>query len=175
MRGKTMIPRIAAASILAMSTALAFSLPASAAPPERTEKQVFDPDVSVVDGFLTEVCGFTVTARIAGHYSETVFFDKDGSVTRVTAHPSFRSTLSSPTATITTADVGLDRFVENGDGTLSIFGTGIHLKIKGDTKAIGLWRLEIDLRTGELISQEYHGGFDVSAEGTAEAICEALS
>jgi hypothetical protein len=40
-------------------------------------------------------------------------------------------------ATITTADVGLDRFVENEDGTLSIFGTGIHLKLKGDVKAIG--------------------------------------
>lgn len=170
-----MIPRIAAASILAISTALAFSLPASAAPPERMEKHVFDADVEVVDEFLTEACGFTVTARVSGHYFETVFFDRDGAVTRVTAHPSFRSTLTSPTATLTTADVGLDRFVENEDGTLSIFGTGIHLKIAGDTNAIGLWRLEIDLRTGELISEEYHGRFDVGVEGTVDAICEALS
>lgn len=170
-----MIPRIAAASILAMSTALALSLPASAVPPERTEKQVFDADVQVVDEFLTRACGFTVTARVSGHYFETVFFDKDGAVSRVTAHPSFRSTLTSPTASITTADVGLDRFVENEDGTVSIFGTGIHLKIKGDTKAIGLWRLVVDLRTGELISEEYHGRFDVGAEETVGAICEALS
>jgi hypothetical protein len=138
-------------------------------------RQVFDADVEAVDEFLTEVCGFTVTARLAGHYSETVFFDNDGSVTRTTANPSFRSTLTSPTATITTADVGLDRYIVNEDGTLSIFGTGIHLKIKGDTKAIGLWRLEVDLRAGELISEEYHGAFDVTAEGTAEAICEALA
>jgi hypothetical protein len=89
-----------------------------------------------------------VTSRIAGHYRETVFFNPDGSVKRITAHPSFRSTLTSPTTTITTADVGLDRFVENEDGTISIFGTGIHLKLKGGEKAIGLWRLVFDLRQG---------------------------
>jgi hypothetical protein len=71
--------------------------------------------------------------------------------------------------------VGLDRYVENEDGTLSIFGTGIHLKLKGGVKAIGLWRLVVDLETGELISEEYYGRFDVGAPGIVEAICEALS
>ena len=116
-----------------------------------------------------------MTARIAGHYRETVFFNPDGSVKRVTAHPSFRSTLTSPTATITTADVGLDRFVENEDGTISIFGTGIHLKIKGGEKAIGLWRLVFDPETEQLVSEEYHGRFDVGADGTTQALCDALS
>jgi hypothetical protein len=105
----------------------------------------------------------------------TEFYNRDGSLDRVTAHPSFRSTLTSPTGTITTADVGLDRFVENDDGTISIFGTGIHLKLKGGAKAIGLWRLVFDPATEELVSEEYHGRFDVDADGTAQAICEALS
>ena len=167
--------RILAASALTLAAVLAISLPASAVPPERIVNEVFDADVTVEDEFLTEVCGFPVTARLAGHYRETVFFNKDGSVNRVTAHPSFRSILTSPTATITTADVGLDRYIDNEDGTLSIFGTGIHLKIKGGTKAIGLWRLVLDLESGELVAQEYHGRFDVNAEGTAQAICAALS
>ncbi|MBT2532952.1 hypothetical protein J7E83_12640 [Arthrobacter sp. ISL-48] len=105
----------------------------------------------------------------------TEFRNQDGSLNRVTEHPSFRSTLTSPTATITTADVGLDRFVENEDGTLSVFGTGVHLKLNGDLKAVGLWRLVVDLESGEPISQEYHGRFDVTAEETATALCEALS
>jgi hypothetical protein len=137
---------------------------------------VFEADVTVVDDFLTAECGFRVTARVAGHYRETEFYNQDGSLDRVTAHPSFRSTLTGPTGTtITTADVSLDRFVENADGTLSIFGTGIHLKLKGGEKAIGLWRLTFDPAIGELISEEYHGRFDVDAEGTTQAICEALS
>ena len=170
-----MFRRIATAGIIVFSTMLALTQPAMGAAPERVESIVFDPDIEVVDPFLSEVCGFTVTSRIAGHLRVTEFWNQDGSFNRATGHPSFRSTLTSPTATITTADVGLDRFVENGDGTLSIFGTGIHLKLKGDLKAIGLWRLVIDLESGEPISQEYHGSFDVTAMETATALCEALS
>ena len=105
----------------------------------------------------------------------TEFYNRDCSLDRVTAHTSFRSTLTSPTATITTADVGLDRNVENEDGTISIFGIGIHLRIKGGEKAIGLWRLVFDLETEKLVSEEYDGRFDVDAGGTTQAICEALS
>jgi len=148
--------------------------PAAATPPERGFSEVYDADVTVVDTYLSEGCGFEVTARLAGHYRETVFYNRDGSIDRVTAHPSFRSILSSPTATVRTADVGLDRYVENGDGTISIFGTGIHLKLKGGERAVGLWRLVLDPTTGELVSEEYHGRFDVDAEGTAQALCDAL-
>jgi hypothetical protein len=167
--------RIIAATTLALAVGLATASPAIAVPPERVVTEVYDADVTVEDEFLSEACGFRVTARIAGHYRETVFFNPDGSVKRVTAHPSFRSTLTSPTATITTADVGLDRFVENEDETVSIFGTGIHLKLKGGEKAIGLWRLVFNPATGELVSEEYHGRFDVNANGTTQAICDALS
>jgi hypothetical protein len=86
-------------------------------------------------------------------------------VKRSTAHPSFRSTLTSPTATITMADLGWTGSSRNKDGTISIFGTGIHLKLKGGEKAIGLWRLVFDPATGELVSEEYHGRFDVDADG----------
>ena len=166
--------RIVVAAALSMGAVLAIPMPASAVPPVRVVSEVFDADVEVVDEFLTAECGFTVTARLAGHYRETEFYNRDGSLDRITA-PSFRSTLTSPTGTITTADVGLDRFVENEDGTISIFGTGIHLKIKGGEKAIGLWRLVFDPETNELVSEEYHGRFDVDADGTVQAICEALS
>lgn len=167
--------RIAVATILTLATGLAAAPPASAVPPERVVSEVYDADLVEEDVFLTEACGFPVTAQLSGHFRITAFFNKDGSLNRYTAHPSFRTTLSSPTATITTADVGLDRYVVNDDGTISVFGTGIHLKLKDGPKAIGLWRLVVDSETGELISEEYHGRFDVTADGTLEAVCDALS
>lgn len=167
--------RMVVTAALSVGALLTMAWPASAVPPERVVSEVYDADVAVVDEFLTAECGFTVTARMSGHFRVTEFYNRDGSLNRVTAHPSFRSTLTSLTGTIRTADVGLDRFVENEDGTVSIFGTGIHLKIKGGPKAIGLWRLVFDPEKEELISEEYHGRFDVGAEGTAQAICEALS
>jgi hypothetical protein len=69
----------------------------------------------------------------------------------------------------------MDRITFNPDGTFNIFGTGIHLKLKDGPKAIGLWRLVLDPETGQLISQEYHGRFDVTAEEIDAAVCEALT
>lgn len=167
--------RTIAAATLAVAVAVGASLPAAAAPPQRVVSEVYKADVTVVDEFLSAECGFRVTARMAGRLRVTEFYNRDGSLNRITAHPSIRSTLTSPTASITTMDVGLDRSVENADGTITIFGTGIHLKLKGGQKAIGLWRLVVDPETGELVSEEYHGRFDVGAEGTVRVLCEALS
>ena len=97
--------RIIVAAALSVGAVLAIPLPASAVPPVRVVSEVFDADVEVVDEFLTAECGFTVTARLAGHYRETEFYNRDGSLDRVTAHPSFRSTLTSPTGTITTSSI----------------------------------------------------------------------
>lgn len=169
-----MIRNAAATTALVLAGVLASAPMASAAPPVRSDRVVFNVDETFDDPFLTEVCGFPVTARLSGHYWETTFYNQDGSVNRVTAHPSFRSTLTSPTTSITTSDVGLDRYVENADGTWTIFGTGIHLKIGGGTKAIGLWRLVTD-QNGELISEEYHGRFDATAPEIVDALCDALS
>ncbi len=167
--------RIPAAFIVSLVALAVSAPPAGAVAPERSDPVVFDANAGVVDEELSAYCGFRITARISGHYRETVFFNKDGSVRWITAHPSFRSTLSSKTATISTADVGLDRYVENDDGTISIFGTGIHLKLKDGPKAIGLWRLVYDPEADRLVSQEYSGRFDVTAEETADALCDALS
>jgi hypothetical protein len=167
--------RILGATAIAVAFGVATSSAAVAAPPERVVSEVYSADVPVVDTYLSEACGFEVIARLSGHFRVTLFFNRDGSVDRVTAHPSIRSTLTSPTATVTTMDVGLDRTVENADGTISIFGTGIHLKLKGGAKAVGLWRLVVDPTTGELLSEEYNGRFDVGAAGTTQALCDALT
>ena len=167
--------RIVGATAIAVAFAVVTSTAAVAAPPERVVSEVYSADETVFDEFLSEACGFPVTANMSGHYRVTLFFNRDGSIDRVTAHPSIRSTLTSPTATVTTMDVGLDRTVENADGTISIFGTGIHLKLKGGAKAVGLWRLVVDPTTGELLSEEYNGRFDVDATGTTQAICDALT
>ena len=161
-----------AAAVLAGATSLA--APATADPPERVFVEVYDADTIVVDEFLSETCGYEVTASISGHYFETVYVDRNGDFRLFTAHPSFRSTLTSPYATVRTADVGIDKYTFNDDGTLNIFGTGIHLKIKGEVMAIGLWRLVYDPAVDALVSEEYHGYFDVTNEGIPDALCDAL-
>jgi hypothetical protein len=60
--------RIIAATTLALAVGLATASPAIAVPPERVVAEVYDADVTVEDEFLSEACGFQVTARIAGHY-----------------------------------------------------------------------------------------------------------
>jgi hypothetical protein len=127
----------------------------------------------VVDPELSEACGFPVTVSTKGHIRVTEFRDQNGNTRLVTSHPSLSDTLTSPYTSIQTSDRGLDKFTDNPDGTLSIFGTGIHLRVKGQVYAIGLWRLTID-QTGELIDQEYHGRFDVLAPEIGETICSLL-
>ncbi len=68
----------------------------------------------------------------------------------------------------------MDRVTENPDGTLTIHGTGIHLRIKGQAYAIGLWRLVIDPMTGEVKSGTYHG-FDLLAPEIDAHVCSQLA
>ena len=166
--------RILTGGIVGVAVALCPTSVASADPPVRVVSEVYTPDVTVPDDFLTEECGFPVTATLKGHYFATEFYDKDGNLRFATAHPSYRSTLTSPYAKVTTADVGLDKFTDNPDGTITWHGTGIHLKLKGDTIAIGLWELVFDPAVGEFVSQEYHGNFDVEFSGLVDALCDAL-
>jgi hypothetical protein len=37
---------------------------------------------------------------------------------------------------------------------------------------MGLWRLTIDPETGELLAQEYHGNFDLTAPEILGWVCE---
>ncbi len=168
-----MIRRLLVPLAVTASVSLAVP-PAAAVPPDRVEDVTFDPSVREPDTFLTEACGFPVTSAAKGHFRATVFFDRDGNVRRVVSHPSFSNTLSSPFGTVTTADRGMDRFTLNPDGTLTIFGTGIHLKVKGGAHAIGRWVLVIDPRTGSLISAEYHGRFDVLEPEIVDYLCTRL-
>ena len=129
---------------------------------------------TAVDPDLSEACGFEVSVSTSGHFRATDYFDKDGNVRLSTGHPSLSDTLTSPYGSIETSDRGLDKISVNPDGTLLIFGTGIHLKVKGQVYAIGLWRLTFDPEAGELIDQEYHGRFDVLQPEIIDAICSLL-
>ncbi len=150
---------------------------ASAAAADRpliVEEVRFDPAITELDPFLSEVCGFPVTFSAKGRFRGTVYFNADGSFRRFVGHPSFRQTLSSEWGSITSDDRGVDKISLNPDGTLSIFGTGIHLRVKDEAYSIGLWRLVVDLGTGELLQASYHGNFGLENPDIDPYICARL-
>ena len=149
--------------------------PAAAVKPVLVERVVFDPTVTEVDQFLSRACGTEVTVTLAGHFTLKEFYDREGNLVRESAYPSIRETYSSEFGSFSTMDVGLDKITFNTDGTISIFGTGIHVKIKGEASAIGLWRLVFDPAVGELVAQEYHGNFDLIAPEILAYFCEKLN
>lgn len=148
--------------------------PASADKPEIVDQVRFDPAITELDPFLSEACGFPVMFSAKGRFRATVYFNADGSFKRFVGHPSFRQTLSSEWGSITTDDRGVDKITENPDGTLSIFGTGIHLRVKGEAYAIGLWRLVVDPVSGELLEATYHGNFGLEEPDIVPYICARL-
>src|SRR5687768_2323545 len=111
--------------------------PAHAVKPVIIEEETIRFDgTPILDPDLTDACGFPVTVSTTGHIRVTEFRDKAGNTRVVTSHPSLSDTLTSPYASIQTSDRGLDKFTETPDGTLLIFGTGIHLRVKGQVYAI---------------------------------------
>ena len=161
-------------SVAAVVVACAFpASQAAAVPPITVEQTVYDGS-PVLQEELSDLCGFPIVVADTGHFTGKVFFDANGDFRLFTGHPSFRSTFTSPYATIETSDRGLDKFSITQDGNVLVFGTGIHLKIKGVTTAVGLWRLVVDGETGELISQEYHGNFDVTQPEIVPTLCALL-
>ncbi len=172
MMRRLFVPLAATAAVVAAAT------PAAAVPPEH-EVERYDPEVTEVDPFLTEACGFEVTSAAKGHFRLTIHYDRNGNFVRAVGHPSYSNTLTSEWGSITTADRGMDRITENADGTITVFGTGIHLKVKGGAHAIGLWVLVIDPADEEgeedvLLSAEYHGRFDVVQPTIVDYICAEL-
>ncbi len=159
---------------LAATACLVAAAPPAAAAPLVRVIETYDPAVVERDADLSRACGFEVTASSKGHVRLTIHLDRNGDFVRAVANPSFRTTLTSRYASITTADRGMDRYTVNPDGTITVFGTGIHLKIAGGAHAIGLWVLVYDPETEDLVSAEYHGRFDVQAPATIEATCAAL-
>ena len=148
---------------------------ARAAAPEKLYFDVFDPTDVTVDDFLTEECGTEVTFAADGHDFGQLFFLRDGGI-RLAFHPSYRETLSSAFGTIESQDVGVDKIsFDDQAGTVTVFGTGIHLKVKGDAYAIGLWRLTFDAETGEMIGEgSYSGNFDLVRDEILDYICSVL-
>lgn len=165
------------ASWVLASTLVAILFAAAPASADKSLIEVdvrFDPAISELDTFLSGTCGFPVTFSAKGRFRRTVYFNADGSVARFVEHPSFRQTLTSEWGSITTDDRGVDKFTLNPDGTLSVFGTGIHLRVKGEQYAIGLWRLVIDPATGELLDASYNGTFGLEKRDIDPYICARL-
>jgi len=145
--------------ILAVVAALVCAGPAGAAKPELVENVHFD-----------------VFVTTKGHFRGKVFFDREGNFKRFMGLPSMQLTLTSEWGSLETADRGVDKVTENPDGTITVRGTGIHFKEHGGPSATGLWVLTIDPTAGELIDAEYHGNFDLEADGEIEAyICSRLA
>jgi hypothetical protein len=147
---------------------------ASAAKPLQEFEIRWDGTVTEVDEFLSEACGFEVRATSRGHIQGKVYVDNDGAFKRFVAHPSFTTIYESDFASFESSDRGVDKVTENPDGTLSIHGTGIHFRVKGEAFAIGLWRLVVDPVAEVLLSAEYHGNFDLEEPDIVPFICERL-
>jgi hypothetical protein len=174
-RSKGVATRRAPSALAGALVAILLAAPTAVAEKPFTVEDVrFDPSISEIDPRLSEACGFPVTFSAKGRFRGTVYFNTDGSFRRFVGHPSFRQTLSSEWGSITSDDRGVDKSSLNPDGTLSVFGTGIHLRVKGEAQAIGLWRLVIDLDTGELLDASYHGNFELEQPEIGPYICSRL-
>jgi hypothetical protein len=150
--------------------------PAEAMKPVVVDSVVFDPSVSVKDRYLTRQCGTAVWVTTRGHYTEKIYFDRLGAITRIVGHPSLRQTIFSELGGFSTPDVGVDKTSFNDEeGTVTVFGTGIHLKVKGGATDVGLWRLVFDARSGNLLSSDYHGNFDVLAPDILAYVCDQVT
>jgi len=147
--------------------------PAMADPPLVVEDVRFDGTPELHEE-LSDRCGFPVTVERTGHFRGTVYFDGQGEFRRFAGHPSMVETFTSPYGSFESSDRGVDKISITQDGDLLIFGTGIHLKVDGQVYAIGLWRLTVDLDTGELVAQEYRGNFDIAEPEIGDRICALL-
>ena len=151
-----------------------FAGPAAAVPPDIHHFKWVNETEAVPAG---ELCEFPVVVSSTGKFREAIYFNKDGSERRVMSNPSLVTTFSNPLTgrSLTSPDRGLDKVTFNPDGTITVHGTGIHLRVKGEFYAIGLWILTIDEATGELLAAEYHGNFDGGVEEGAAYICSQLA
>ena len=124
-----------------------------------------------------DLCAFEVVATMNGRLRVATFVNQDGSLRRDVENPSFVTTYTNPRTgnSVTSPDRGLDKITFNEDGTITIHGTGIHFRHKGQFYAIGLWVLTLDGATRELLSAEYHGNFDGGVEDLAPYLCSQLA
>jgi hypothetical protein len=123
------------------------------------------------------LCDFPVVVGTTGKVREAAYFNKDGSLRWEVSNPSLVNTLSNSASgkSLTSPDRGMDRVTYHPDGTFTIFGTGIHFRIKGVLYLIGRWLLTFDGATGELLSADYSGNFDVGADEALAVVCAQLA
>jgi hypothetical protein len=159
--------------IVAVAFAVA-SHSAAGRPQPMIQQFRFENEIEVIPAGA--LCDFPVTVASSGHFRVAVHFNKDGSVRRIMQNPSLVTTFSANGKSFTSPDRGLDKMTLDEDaGTVTVHGTGIHLRVKGEFVAIGLWVLTFDMVTGELLSAEYHGNFDGGIEEGAAFICSKLA
>lgn len=165
--------KLVMAALLGMLV-LGLAGPATAVPPEIHHFKWVDETETIPAG---ELCAFPVVVSSAGTFREAVYFNQDGSERRLVSNPSLVTTYSNPLSgtSFSSPDRGMDRVTFNPDGTVTVFGTGIHLRVKGEIQQIGLWVLTFDEATDELLSAEYHGNFDGGIEEGAAYICAKLA
>jgi len=165
--------KLVTAALLGMLV-LGLAGPATAVPPEIHHFKWVNETETIPAG---ELCEFPVVVSSTGTFREAVYFNQDGSERRLVSNPSLVTTFSNPLSgtSFSSPDRGMDRVTFNPDGTVTVFGTGIHLRVKGEIQQIGLWILTLDEATGELLSAEYHGNFDGGIEEGAAYICAKLA
>jgi hypothetical protein len=165
--------KLVTAALLGMLV-LGLAGPAAAVPPEIQHFKWVNETETIPAGAL---CEFPVVVSSTGTFREAVYFNQDGSERRLVSNPSLVTTFSNPLSgtSFSSPDRGMDRVTFNPDGTMTVFGTGIHLRVKGEIQQIGLWILTFDEATGELLSAEYHGNFDGGIEEGAAYICAKLA
>lgn len=165
--------KLVTAALLGMLV-LGLAGPATAVPPEIHHFKWVNETETIPAG---ELCEFPVVVSSTGAFREAVYFNQDGSERRLVSNPSLVTTYSNPLSgtSFSSPDRGMDRVTFNPDGTVTVFGTGIHLRVKGEIQQIGLWILTFDEATDELLSAEYHGNFDGGVEEGAAYICAKLA
>jgi hypothetical protein len=111
--------------------ALAFAAGARAVPPEHFPVAHVDETFTIEDE-----CDFPVVFHVEGDLRETLFFDRQGNVTRVlTVFPNFRVTLTNLETgkSITTPSPSVEHLTINPDGSAVLTVTGLsgHLIVGG--------------------------------------------
>lgn len=113
------IALILATALLAVGV---FAPPAAAGKPD-TERVDIN-DIGVLNGFLTDVCGFDVWQDTTGHAIFRIFADAEGNPVREVNNFAIKRTFYSANGSISTVDVGPDRAWYNADGSIDLFVTG---------------------------------------------------
>jgi hypothetical protein len=116
---------LASASALALLLTLGLA-PAAAAPPEE-KFNIIEVDDEFVAPRLTAECGFTVMVTDVGTIKESGFVDEAGNFVVTQASFHITRTFIGPTgASLSVPIVGVDKIVENPDGTVTVTSTGIN-------------------------------------------------